>query len=337
MGLILKKELLLKWNAVNERSMSARFNSCYANLTVIQVYEPTSDADDESKKEFYEHVQREVEVAPRHDVLIVMEDLNAKIGEYNKGWEKAMKRHGLGRMNENRERLAAFCKITWISPNARDWNQIDHIIVNGRHRGSLMDNRTMRGANANSDHHIVMEKVRLKLCSTKRKRKERTIFNIKRLRDPCVKEVFRPEVSIRFQVLGTDDADDIEEMWGRFKKACNESAKKMLGEKRRVTNNWISGKTSYRKIEERRGLKEKMGCTRSARMKERAAGAYEVKDKEVKGSARADKRRWLNDLAEEVETAAKKNCIGDLYQLTRKIAGRRRNMITIKDKRASFL
>ena len=29
-----------------------------------------------------------------------------------------------------------------------------------------------------------------------------------------------------------------------------------------------------------------MGCTRSARMKERAAGAYEVKDKEVKGSAR---------------------------------------------------
>lgn len=138
-------------------------------------------------------------------------------------------------------------------------------------------------------------------------------------------------------MLGTDDADDIEEMWGRFKKACNESAKKMLGEKRRVTNNWISGKTSYRKIEERRGLKEKMGCTRSARMKERAAGAYEVKDKEVKGSARADKRRWLNDLAEEVETAAKNNCIGDLYQLTRKIAGRRRNMITIKDKRASFL
>ena len=99
-----------------------------------------------------------------------------------------MRRHGLGRMNDNRERLAAFCKITWISPNARDWNQIDHIIINGRYRGSLMDNRTMRGANANSDHHIVMEKVRLKLCSTKRKRKERTIFDNNKLLNPCVND-----------------------------------------------------------------------------------------------------------------------------------------------------
>ena len=75
-------------------------------------------------------------------------------------------------------------------------------------------------------------------------------------------------------MLGTDDADDIEERWERFKEVYNESAKKVLGEKRRVKNNWISGKT-YRKIEERRGLKEKIGFTRSAHMKERAA---EMKD-----------------------------------------------------------
>jgi len=50
-------------------------------------------------------------------------------------------------------------------------------------------------------------------------------------------------------------------------------------------------------------------------MKERAAAAYAVKDKEVKASARADKWRWLNDLAEEAETAARNNCSGDLSQL----------------------
>lgn len=38
----------------------------------------------------------------------------------------------------------------------------------------------MRGVNVNLDYYIVMEKVRLKLCSIKRKRKERIIFNIKR-------------------------------------------------------------------------------------------------------------------------------------------------------------
>ena len=54
--------------------------------------------------------------------------------------------------------------------------------------------------------------------------------------------------------------------------------------------------------------------------------------KEVKARARADKRRWLNDSAEESDTAARHNRSGDLYQLTRKIAGKGRNMTTIKDK-----
>ena len=358
-GPILKREVtLLKWNPVNERIMSARFNSRFAKLTIIQVYAPTNGAEDESKEEFYEQLQREVEETPRHDALIVMGDLNAKIGEGNEGWEKVMRQHGLGRMNENGERLATFCgnndlviggslfkhrdiqKITWTSPNARDQNQIDHIIINGRYRGSLMDTRAMRGADANSDHHMVMGKVRPMLCSTKRKSKERFIFDTIKLRDPCVKEAFRLEVCNRFQVLATDDVEDIEEKWRQFKKVYNENAKKVLGEKRRVKNDWISGET-YRKIEERRRLKEKIGRTRSApplpSLRERATAACAVKDKEVKTSARADKRRRLNNLAEEAEIAATNNCSGDLYQLIRKIAGQRRKMTTIKDKEGERL
>ena len=52
----------------------------------------------------------------------------------------------------------------------------------------------------------------------------------------------------------------------------------------------------------------------------------------MKASARADKRRRLNNLSEEAETAARNNCSSDQYQLTRKIAGQRRNMTTIKDR-----
>ena len=57
----------------------------------------------------------------------------------------------------------------------------------------------------------------------------------------------------------------------------------------------------------------------------------------MKASARADKRRRLNNLAEEAETAARNNCSSDLYQLTRKIAGQRRNMTTIKDREGKHL
>ena len=132
-------------------------------------------------------------------------------------------------------------------------------------------------------------------------------------------------------MLATDDVEDIEEKWGQFKKVYNESAKKVLGEKGRVKNDCISGET-YRKMEGQGRLKEKIGRTRSCRLKERATAAYAVKDKEVKTSARADERRRLKKLAEEAETGARNNCSGDLYQLIRKIVGQGRNMTTIKDK-----
>ena len=80
----------------------------------------------------------------------------------------------------------------------------------------------------------------------------------------------------------------------------------MLRGKRRVKNGWISGET-YRKIEERRRLKEKTGSARSVRLKERATAAYALKDKEMKASARSDKRRRLNNLGEEADMAARNN------------------------------
>ena len=44
--------------------------------------------------------------------------------------------------------------------------------------------------------------------------------------------------------METHDANGIEERWGRFKEVYDESANKVPGEKRRVKNDWISGKTS---------------------------------------------------------------------------------------------
>ena len=92
-----------------------------------------------------------------------------------------MGQEGHGKMNENGERLANLCstnglviggtifkhkdihKITWNSPNGRDKNQIDHIIINGKWRRSLLDTRAYRGADVNSDHHLVAAKLQLKL------------------------------------------------------------------------------------------------------------------------------------------------------------------------------
>ena len=47
-------------------------------------------------------------------------------------------------------------KLTWKSP---DGNQIDHVVINNKWRRSLKDVHTCRGADAGSDHYLVMSRL----------------------------------------------------------------------------------------------------------------------------------------------------------------------------------
>ena len=72
-------------------------------------------------------------------------------------------------------------------------------------------------------------------------------------------------------------------------------------------------------MDERRQIKEQFGRVRSGRLKELKREEYRRKDKEVKASARADKRRMIDSIAVETESAVRDNNISDLYRLTKQI------------------
>ncbi|XP_063411614.1 uncharacterized protein LOC134694531 [Mytilus trossulus] len=75
---------------------------------MIQCYAPTNDAD-ETKITFYEKLQSITCKTPRHDILIVLGDMNAKVGNNNLDRERVMGKYGLGTINENGELLVDFC------------------------------------------------------------------------------------------------------------------------------------------------------------------------------------------------------------------------------------
>ena len=50
------------------------------NITVIQVYAPTSNAEEAEVEQFYEDPQDLLELTPKKDVLFILEDWNAKVG-----------------------------------------------------------------------------------------------------------------------------------------------------------------------------------------------------------------------------------------------------------------
>ena len=60
--------------------ISVRFQAKPFNITVIQVYAPTSNAEEADVEWFYEDLQNLLELTPKKDVLFIKGDWNAKVG-----------------------------------------------------------------------------------------------------------------------------------------------------------------------------------------------------------------------------------------------------------------
>ena len=71
---------VLGCNLKNDRMISVRFPSKPFNITVIQVYAPTSNAEEAEVEQFYEDLQNLLELTPKKDVLFIIGDWNAKVG-----------------------------------------------------------------------------------------------------------------------------------------------------------------------------------------------------------------------------------------------------------------
>ena len=113
------------------------------NVTVIQVYAPTSNAEEAEIEWFYDDLQDVLQLTPPKDVLFIIWDWNAKVGSQETPGVTG--KFGLGMRNEAGQRLIEFCQekalvianilfqkhkrrlYTWTSPDGQYQNQIGYI------------------------------------------------------------------------------------------------------------------------------------------------------------------------------------------------------------------
>ena len=130
------------------------------NITVIQDYTPTSNAEEAEVEQFYEDLQDLLELTSKKDVLFIIADWNAKGGSQETPGVTG--KFGLGVQNEAGQRLIKFCQenalvianpffqqykrrlYTWTSPDGLHRNQADYILCSQRWRSSIVSKNKTR-------------------------------------------------------------------------------------------------------------------------------------------------------------------------------------------------
>ena len=133
-----------------------QFMDCFSvlkpfNITVIQAYAPTSNAEEAEVEWFYEDLQGLLDLTPPKNVLFIIGDWNAKVGSQ----ETPGVTGKFGIWNEAGQRLIEFCQenplviahtlfqqnkrrlYTRTSPDGQYRNQIDYILCSQRWRSSI--------------------------------------------------------------------------------------------------------------------------------------------------------------------------------------------------------
>ena len=154
--------------AYSDRTISTRIRSRPLNITTLQVYAPTSDASEVEAKQFYSEIQSALNQIPKKDLLYIMGDFNAKVGDRVDA--RIVGKFGLGARNDAGDRLVQFCQenrsriantwfiqpkrrlYTWTSPNGQHRNQIDFILCQQRWTSSIASTKTLPGADSGSNH-----------------------------------------------------------------------------------------------------------------------------------------------------------------------------------------
>ena len=159
--------------------ISVHFQGKPFNITGIQVYAPTNNAEEAEAGWIYEDLQDLLELTPKKGVLFIIGDWNARVGSQE--IPGVTGEFGLGVQNKAGQRLIEFCKenalfiantlfqqhkrrlYTWTSPHGQHQNQIDYILFSQRWRSSIQLSKRRPAADCDSDHELLIAKFRPKL------------------------------------------------------------------------------------------------------------------------------------------------------------------------------
>ena len=121
-------------------------------------------------------------------------------------------------------------KATWISPDQRTTNQIDHVLIDGRFFSDITNIRTYCDANIDSDHYLVAACMRSKLSTVYNARQRQPPrLNIRQLQNSHAAENYAMQLEVGLPSEEKLGAVPLEDGWSRIRTAIGNAAEAELG------------------------------------------------------------------------------------------------------------
>ena len=336
---------------VSSRLISIRLRAAPFNITIIQVYAPTSGHDDSEVDHFYQKLQETIDHTPKKDILVVQGDWNAKVGkDAQADWGEVCGPYCNVETNERDLRLLEFATFnnlvltntlgphkpsrrwTWHSPIGKHHNQIDYILVKKRFPSGVNIHRTRSfpGADIGSDHDLVMMTFQVRLKMARKPNQPRLRFDLEKLRNPDVACTFQATIGGKFApLIGLSD-EDMDTMITTYNTAMIDAASEILGKERRRKKPWVT-KDVLDLCDERRDLKKKQNEGEGAK-------EYREANRRVQKAVKKAKEDWIGAQCKEIETCLNKNNSNRAYQLVKDLTSEKQGRSsTIQDKSGKCL
>ncbi|XP_030840865.1 craniofacial development protein 2-like [Strongylocentrotus purpuratus] len=322
-GIMISQQILhclVSYEAVSPRIITAKFNMEEEIMNIIQVYAPTSAHSEQESDLFYDALQLHIQKVPRKENIIVMGDLNAKVGADHGVWAPTLGKFGLGQINRRGEKLLEFCMLhgmavcntyfqhkecrraTWTSPGGHYRNQIDFIITKLGNIKTFQNCRSYCSADIGSDHNLVLANVKFSPTKTKRMKSLPKTYDVGRFNDSNIVETFKARIGGAFEPLLQLPDTDVDELWKKFRDTTNNISEEIVGFKR---SRQVKGlpEEVCKACEQRRKARILMmnnpsDCNKKSYTKLNKAVKYEVKKW---------KKKILDTEVEEMELAHAKN------------------------------
>lgn len=99
-----------EYRSINDRLIKMTLDAQPTKIHILQIYMPTCDGTDEEVQEMYQLINENISKIPKKEIMIIMGDWNAKIGETKaeKYFKGTVGKYGIGERNERGERLLQF-------------------------------------------------------------------------------------------------------------------------------------------------------------------------------------------------------------------------------------